>query len=149
MTLRFMVALDDSPWAEAAGDAAIALARSLNREVLLSAVHVVNVAHASGHLLKDLAGAQVTLEAHRACRAEGAAHLAPHLRRDAHGDPPLRPRGRRVHDRNGLHSLATRKAHDELEALVRARRTRLGHRGSGHRARLLEKRRAGFGHASS
>eukprot|EP00964_Phaeocystis_antarctica_P153577 scaffold121908_cov54-Phaeocystis_antarctica.AAC.1 len=99
------------------------------------------------HLLEDLTGAEVILEAHRACGAEGAAHLAPHLRRDTHGDPPLRARGRCVHDRNRLDLLAAREADDELEALVGARRAGLGHRGGGHRAALLEQRRAGFGHA--
>ncbi|MCP4804488.1 MAG: universal stress protein [Proteobacteria bacterium] len=56
MEQHILVALDESPWADAAAGTAIALAAADPDATLLIGVHVVGVTHLSGDLIRDLAG---------------------------------------------------------------------------------------------
>lgn len=56
MERHILVALDESPWAQAAATTAIALASAAPERTMLIGVHVVGVTHLSGDLIRDLAG---------------------------------------------------------------------------------------------
>ena len=56
MERHILVALDDSPWAQAAAVTAVRLAEVDPDDTLLIGVHVVGVTHLSGDLIRDLAG---------------------------------------------------------------------------------------------
>ncbi|MCB9758981.1 MAG: universal stress protein [Alphaproteobacteria bacterium] len=56
MELTILVALDESPWAQAAVETALKLASCSPQTVRLVGVHVVNVTQLTGSLVKDLAG---------------------------------------------------------------------------------------------
>jgi len=54
MSYTILVALDESPWAEAAAETAMRVAERAPGPVRLVALHVLNVTHITGHLLHDL-----------------------------------------------------------------------------------------------
>lgn len=54
MSYTILVALDESPWAEAAAETALRVATRAPGPVRLLALHVLNVTHITGHVLHDL-----------------------------------------------------------------------------------------------
>ncbi|MCB9744226.1 MAG: universal stress protein [Alphaproteobacteria bacterium] len=54
MAYTILVALDESPWAEAAAETALTLAERSPGPSRLLALHVLNVTHITGHILHDL-----------------------------------------------------------------------------------------------